>query len=166
MHQHVRHNQVEGLVFEIGALGHLLREVNGIVHRYGPGMAIAQAGRGDIDGVHFGIGKVDAVSTGAVPHGAAHVQNPRRFEIGEVCLHPADERMASIIQVGAQAPHGIQPVGAIKLGAGEDIISHTLRMVVTRLAVIVQCRGVAGYLNVRIQAQRSSFASGRLCFVD
>ena len=73
-------------------------------------------------------------------------------------LQPGNQRLAHTIQVGAQAAHGIEAVGAVELGPGKDIVVGHFLLVTAGFAVNVHGRQVPRHFDAVVQRQRSQRA--------
>ncbi len=113
---------------------------------------VAQQPGTDIDRVHLGIGKMARNRYGAVPDGAAHVEDPTRLEVREALEDVRDDRVAAHVADLAALPAEAVKVGGLVVdGALAHIVFPGRVEVATRHHVRVLHREVPGWLEIVIE---------------
>ena len=133
--QDMRDDEVKRAGLEIGLLRVLLREMDALAQGLGARMGIAQDRCAHVNGKDFGFGIGIDIGQGAMPDGAAHIQDASGPEVRILLFEVQHNRLAHFVVQAAQAAHGIDIDGPVIGRSRGYVIRSQLGVITARLTV-------------------------------
>ncbi len=130
--EHRGEHEVETRVGKIQPLGVHLPEMDRPPLRARPGERVAQAGRGDVDRMHFGIRKRVLPGAGVVTDRAAEIEDALRPESRVAQLHVACDRGPDVVEIRTHQTHRGDGEPVVIGRAGREIVRPLLGRIAPR----------------------------------